>query len=98
MKKNVSIRGYEKYYSSSYASKNETKMLNKDDFSNCLFQIYPKVVNTQKSKINKEIHAYKSQKLKEDDQNELTSEKLKMLKFATDKDKTLVLKKPEGKQ
>lgn len=37
VKKHVQMRGYEKYYSASYATKNQTKLLNKDDFSNCLF-------------------------------------------------------------
>lgn len=49
------MRGYGKYYSAWYAAKYATKEINKDDFSNCLFMIYPKVVNTQKSKIAKEI-------------------------------------------
>lgn len=75
------MKGYGKYYSSWYAAKNETKEINKNDFSNCLFQIFPKVVNTQKTKIIKEIETYRAQKLREEDKNEITKEKLQMLDF-----------------
>lgn len=81
------MRSYDKKYLQIKRNKSAQK-INKDDFSNCLFQIYPKVVNTQKSKIIKEIDSYKKQKLKEEDQDELTKEKLDMLRIlGDDKDK-----------
>ncbi|KAL4462524.1 hypothetical protein ABPG74_000354 [Tetrahymena malaccensis] len=77
VKKHVQMKSYDSKYLSIKRSQ-QTEGVTKDDFSNCLFQVFPKVVNTQKSKIIKEIDVYKKQKQKEENKDELTKEKLQM--------------------
>ncbi|EGR32737.1 MIR domain protein [Ichthyophthirius multifiliis] len=71
-KNSVFLKNFSKQNNkSSQNSKYQNIVINKDDFSNCLFQIYPKVQNSTKTKILRESEQFKQQK-KKTQSNELT--------------------------